>query len=170
MLHMKYLQQSNDLLRHLPTASFVSIDEEMTGISMPNSPRPPKDHTPAQRYEFLKKIPEQFSIIQLGICLFHQHPDYQSGSTTSEFVAVRTNFIFTSLSISQTFTVHVCFVIRSFSFSPSSLCPSFYPSLFLVFVLVVVATLFVIDFAPFSVDITFTCSHRLTTTLRDQSF
>ena len=50
-------QQSNDLLRHLPTAAFIAIDEEMTGISVPPgvqgqpSVRPPKDATPARCYD-----------------------------------------------------------------------------------------------------------------------
>ena len=51
-------QQSNDLIRRLPSAAFVAIDEEMTGISMPNTPRPRKDQTPNERYESLKAVPE----------------------------------------------------------------------------------------------------------------
>jgi len=70
-------QQSNDLLRHLPTASFVAIDEEMTGISLPGSAgRPRKDRSPSQRYvEALKQVPERYSIIQLGVALFHAERD-----------------------------------------------------------------------------------------------
>lgn len=46
----------------------------MTGISVPNNnkgTRPPKDQTPAQRYSELKQAPERYSIIQLGVALFH---------------------------------------------------------------------------------------------------
>jgi hypothetical protein len=66
-----FVEQSNDLLRHLPTAAFVAIDEEMTGISIPGTGRPPKEQAPFQRYPLLKQVPERYAIIQLGICLFH---------------------------------------------------------------------------------------------------
>ena len=67
-----FVAESNDLLSRLPTAAFVAIDEEMTGITLPHSSRPPKDHTPSQRYQHLKAVPETYSIIQLGVCLFHE--------------------------------------------------------------------------------------------------
>jgi CAF1 family ribonuclease len=63
-------QQSNDLLLHLPTAAFVAVDEEMTGISVSKG-RPAKDQSPAQRWFELKQAPERYSIIQLGLALFH---------------------------------------------------------------------------------------------------
>lgn len=69
---MRYQQQSNDFLKHLPTAAFVSIDEEMTGISIPSTNRPSKEATPEARWEHLKQAPERYSIIQLGVTLFHQ--------------------------------------------------------------------------------------------------
>jgi CAF1 family ribonuclease len=84
-------QQSNDLLRHLPTASFVAIDEEMTGISC-SSPAggggggyrpPPRDQCPAERYPFLKQAPERYSIIQLGVALFHRTAPSSSNATSS---------------------------------------------------------------------------------------
>ena len=34
-----------------------------------------KDDTPTKRYELLKQIPERYSIVQLGICLFEQRKD-----------------------------------------------------------------------------------------------
>ena len=90
-----FIAESNDLLSRLPSAAFVAIDEEMTGITLPNSARPSKDHTPSQRYQHLKAVPEKYSIIQLGICLFHQHPDYlestRRGLPCPEFVAVSAN-------------------------------------------------------------------------------
>jgi poly(A)-specific ribonuclease len=66
-----FVEQSNDLLQHLPTAAFIAIDEEMTGISIPGTGRPPKEQAPFQRYSTLKQVPERYAIIQLGICLFH---------------------------------------------------------------------------------------------------
>lgn len=69
------VQQSNDLIANLPHAAFVAIDEEMTGISLPNAPRPPKDDTPSQRYQALKLVPERYSIIQFGVALFIKKED-----------------------------------------------------------------------------------------------
>lgn len=114
-------KESNELIRLLPSAVFVAIDEEMTGIVMPNSTRPRKDQTPGQRYEQLKAVPEyvkrnlfvfsvlflqiltfldsdfshlaihrKYSIIQLGICLFHEHPNFDPAREgTPQFIAVR---------------------------------------------------------------------------------
>ena len=64
-------------MKHLPNANFISIDEEMTGIFLPpsstsNNSKFRKDDTPAKRYKLLKKIPEHYSILQLGICLFEE--------------------------------------------------------------------------------------------------
>ncbi|CAB9509054.1 specific ribonuclease PARN [Seminavis robusta] len=87
-----FIEQSNDLIQRLPSAAFVSIDEEMTGISIPNTPRPPKDQTPNERYQTLKAVPEKFQIIQLGVCLFHEHPDYHGSGSIPEFVCRRYNF------------------------------------------------------------------------------
>lgn len=58
------------MLRHLPSADFIAIDEEMTGISIPGSPRPRKDRTPTERFDELRQPPERYSIIQLGVSLF----------------------------------------------------------------------------------------------------
>jgi hypothetical protein len=67
-------QQSLDLMKRLPNASWIAIDEEMTGIMLPGgmAKRPSKDETPAARYPSLKLVPERYAIIQLGICLFEQ--------------------------------------------------------------------------------------------------
>ena len=66
-------QQSNDLIHHLQTAAFVAIDEEMTGIQVPTASRKPtrKDLPPKVTYPLLKQAPERYSIIQLGVSLFH---------------------------------------------------------------------------------------------------
>ena len=66
------MEQSNDFIRHLPNASWIAIDEEMTGISLPHgeSRRLSKDDSPADRYSSLRPVPERYAIIQLGICLF----------------------------------------------------------------------------------------------------
>jgi len=65
-------KQTNDLLQHLPTAAFIAIDEEMTGITVPGTPRPAKEQPPSALYaSTLKYVPERYSIIQLGVVLFH---------------------------------------------------------------------------------------------------
>mmetsp|Transcript_8241 Transcript_8241/g.10790 ORF Transcript_8241/g.10790 Transcript_8241/m.10790 type:complete len:673 (+) Transcript_8241:348-2366(+) len=67
-----FIEQSNDFLSHLPTAAFVAVDEEMTGISVGGQwQNIPKDETPSERYPHLKQAPETYSIIQFGISLFH---------------------------------------------------------------------------------------------------
>jgi len=83
-----FLEQSNDLIANLPNAAFVAIDEEMTGISIPDTPRPPKDDTPEQRYNTLKQVPERYSIIQFGIAIFLRKGD----GTQNEFDVKRYNF------------------------------------------------------------------------------
>lgn len=67
-----FIEQTNDLLQHLPTAAFIAIDEEMTGITVPGTPRPAKEQPPSALYaSTLKYVPERYSIIQLGVVLFH---------------------------------------------------------------------------------------------------
>jgi CAF1 family ribonuclease len=62
----------------LSKASFIAIDEEMTGISMPtkanlpNNSKPRRDESPPEQYKNKKLIAERYSIIQLGISLFEK--------------------------------------------------------------------------------------------------
>lgn len=69
-----FLEQTNDFIHHLHNASWIAIDEEMTGISLPpsESTRLNKEDSPDVRYHAMKGVPERYSIIQLGICLFEQ--------------------------------------------------------------------------------------------------
>ena len=72
---LDFLQQSNDFIHHLQNASFIAIDEEMSGISLPssiNERKLSKDESPDDRYSMLKMVPERYSIIQLGVCIFEQ--------------------------------------------------------------------------------------------------
>lgn len=80
-----FAQQSNDLIKHLETAAFVAIDEEMTGIQMPGSGRPRKEIPPSVKYPELKQAPERYSIIQLGVSLFHANvPEEKADSSDEE--------------------------------------------------------------------------------------
>ena len=80
MVHVtaaNFLPQLADLLRHLPDASFVAIDCEMTGISLPESRdrRPGKAEAPAARYaRDWKGVPERYSLLQAGVALFSRNP------------------------------------------------------------------------------------------------
>ena len=81
-----FLEQLRDLLVHLPTASFVSIDEEMTGISLPGSrnSRPNKVELPSERYtNLLKEVPERYAILQVGVAVFHKNPKYKDPAKDS---------------------------------------------------------------------------------------
>ena len=85
-------QVSNELLEMLPTASFIAIDEEMTGISLPGSKRPAKDDTPEERFAETRKVPERYAIVQVGVAMFHQNPEWTMGSETAEFIVRKYNF------------------------------------------------------------------------------
>ena len=54
--------------------------------------RPSKDDMPSDRYPAFKRIPERYSMIQLGICLFEAQPQDQaqpSATNNSNFLVVR---------------------------------------------------------------------------------
>ena len=55
----------------LPTAAFVAIDEEMTGISMENHYY--MGDTPAKRYEKMREVASWYKIIQFGVAVFHEN-------------------------------------------------------------------------------------------------
>jgi len=55
----------------LPTASFMAIDEEMTGISLLD-PDWSIAQSPEERYISMKKVATTYRIIQFGVCLFHK--------------------------------------------------------------------------------------------------
>lgn len=86
-----FLEQSNDFIRHLPNASWIAIDEEMTGISLPHgeSKRLSKDDSPSDRYPTLKLAPERYAIIQFGVCLFEQKSSPVSETSDNSSFHVR---------------------------------------------------------------------------------
>lgn len=67
----------------MPTASFVAIDEEMTGISVGQNGPPRKDLLPTERYSELKQAPEKFNIIQLGVSVFTRNEVVQKPEQTA---------------------------------------------------------------------------------------
>ena len=57
---------------YLPTAAFVAIDEEMTGISMDEQSCYSMGDTPAKRYAKMREVASRYNIIQFGMALFHE--------------------------------------------------------------------------------------------------
>jgi poly(A)-specific ribonuclease len=96
MVHVtksNFLTQLSDFLHHLPTSSYIAIDEEMTGISIPDGDdrdqRPNKVELPGERYASrLKGVPERYSILQVGVALFHKNANYRRPSSSYEDVVV----------------------------------------------------------------------------------
>lgn len=69
-------QNFEDVLKELqevlPTARFVAIDEEMTGISLPGEKREELADTPQKRYSKMRKVAGHYSMIQFGLAVFHE--------------------------------------------------------------------------------------------------
>jgi hypothetical protein len=74
----------SELERLLPTASFVAIDEEMTGISIPGCEREKMDDTTEQRYQKMRAAAEHYKIIQIGLCLFHEVKEDASAAKSGQ--------------------------------------------------------------------------------------
>eukprot|EP00551_Chaetoceros_affinis_P007145 CAMPEP_0203668490 /NCGR_PEP_ID=MMETSP0090-20130426/5107_1 /ASSEMBLY_ACC=CAM_ASM_001088 /TAXON_ID=426623 /ORGANISM="Chaetoceros affinis, Strain CCMP159" /LENGTH=287 /DNA_ID=CAMNT_0050532947 /DNA_START=261 /DNA_END=1125 /DNA_ORIENTATION=- len=87
-----FLEESSALIKKLPSAAYVSMDLEMTGLCLPNnshssslssssssssSSRPIKCDSPADRYTKMKEIPETYNIIQVGIAVFTENPRFR---------------------------------------------------------------------------------------------
>jgi hypothetical protein len=99
-----FVEQSNDFIRRLPNASFIAIDEEMTGVFPPPSSLS-KEESPSRRYSALKLVPERYSMIQLGIALFEQ----TTAATGTGFLEKRYKFtMFPSAeqSVTREITLH----------------------------------------------------------------
>lgn len=60
----------------LPSAAFVAIDEEMTGITLQGQAEQIQD-LPSRRYSKMRNVASRYNIIQFGLCLFHES---ESGS------------------------------------------------------------------------------------------
>ena len=56
----------------LQTCDFYAIDEEMTGISLVEQPEDPTMSVEAT-YDIKRRVAKKYSIIQVGICLFHKN-------------------------------------------------------------------------------------------------
>eukprot|EP00741_Cyanophora_paradoxa_P002993 tig00000658_g2905.t1 len=59
----------------LPSATFVAIDEEMTGIRpLTKAGEEVVDDSTAARYRKNRQVASTYAIIQVGVCLFHEEP------------------------------------------------------------------------------------------------
>lgn len=71
------------LLGSLPSASFVALDLEMTGINLgQGNDESPKD-TVEQRYTKRRRAAASYGIIQVGLCLFEREPAQASTRSAS---------------------------------------------------------------------------------------
>uniref|UniRef100_A0A7S0QB52 Uncharacterized protein n=1 Tax=Coccolithus braarudii TaxID=221442 RepID=A0A7S0QB52_9EUKA len=59
----------------LPAADFVAIDCEMTGIILDSTTQPSWADIPQQRYQKMVRVASEFSLMQVGVCLFHKRTD-----------------------------------------------------------------------------------------------
>ncbi|KAG8341151.1 hypothetical protein TRVL_08018 [Trypanosoma vivax] len=77
----------------LQTCDFYAIDEEMTGINVADKPESITD-TPEETYRAKREAASRYSIIQVGICLFHKDDDTNCGSAKkASYTARPFNFI-----------------------------------------------------------------------------
>lgn len=63
----------------LPTAEFVAVDCEMTGIHLGAS-QPSLRDTTQERYDKMRPVATAYSLIQVGICTFHRDPAAADGA------------------------------------------------------------------------------------------
>ena len=71
----------------LPSAAFVAIDEEMSGISFEDHNPYNVSDVPAKRYDKMREVASWYSIIEFGMALFHEKEcvgDMPPGSTNYE--------------------------------------------------------------------------------------
>ena len=66
---------ANELESLLPSAEFVAVDEEMTGIVLDRTTQPNPGDTTESRYQKMKCVVKHFNLMQVGICTFHRSAD-----------------------------------------------------------------------------------------------
>eukprot|EP00588_Corethron_pennatum_P035665 CAMPEP_0194347048 /NCGR_PEP_ID=MMETSP0171-20130528/105771_1 /TAXON_ID=218684 /ORGANISM="Corethron pennatum, Strain L29A3" /LENGTH=629 /DNA_ID=CAMNT_0039114251 /DNA_START=64 /DNA_END=1953 /DNA_ORIENTATION=- len=76
--------------RLVPTAAFVAMDLEMTGIHLPECKELPDD-TPAARYAKMRTVASRFNVVQVGLTTFHR----TGGGSGGDEYAARTWNVFT---------------------------------------------------------------------------
>jgi len=69
-----------ELQQVLPTAKFVAIDEEMTGVSFSGEKQVSIGDRPHQRYQRMRRVANHYSIIQFGLAVFHESSSKEPGS------------------------------------------------------------------------------------------
>jgi len=71
------------LRESIPSASFISIDEEMTGIfGTTDAERIRRDDVPSSRYQRMVPVASKYRLIQFGMCLFHEKGVNSDGAMT----------------------------------------------------------------------------------------
>ena len=59
----------------LPTAEFIAIDEEMTGIILDKTTQPSFGDSAGARYRKMRRVANEFNLMQVGVSLFHRDTD-----------------------------------------------------------------------------------------------
>lgn len=75
----------------LPTAAFVAIDEEMTGISVPGQQERYED-LPQERYAKIRKAASTYNIIQFGVAIFHEEHQHNGLERARRYICRAYNF------------------------------------------------------------------------------
>lgn len=73
----------NQFERLLPSCKFIAFDEEMTGIAMSGT-SPNVEDDPEARYLKMKRVTEEFTLMQVGICLFHESDGSKGAALASD--------------------------------------------------------------------------------------
>mmetsp|Transcript_41500 Transcript_41500/g.91186 ORF Transcript_41500/g.91186 Transcript_41500/m.91186 type:complete len:639 (-) Transcript_41500:270-2186(-) len=66
-----FLETAAKIEALLSTSDFVAIDAEMTGIEMDKSTNPHVADSVSERYLKMRRVTQEFSLMQVGLCLFN---------------------------------------------------------------------------------------------------
>ncbi len=78
-LAANFEQAAAEIAALLPTALFVSFDEELSGIAGNRNNDISLFDSPNERYKKTSAIASKYNIVQLGLCLFHAVRRLRSG-------------------------------------------------------------------------------------------
>lgn len=82
----------DDFLSLLATCEFYAFDEELTGINVPEITES-ITFSPAESYESKRRAASRYSLIQVGVCLFHRVEGGEAGSARVHYEARPFNFV-----------------------------------------------------------------------------
>lgn len=80
----KFLKDRTSLINLLPSAAFVALKLEVTGNDLDDDEYAKRknvfedDMVPEERYEILRGLAERYSILQVGISIFHENEEFKA--------------------------------------------------------------------------------------------